>query len=411
MTSGVFGGGVIFVVASLLWAAVLVPSWVRRREFKAAEQNALRLQRTLRVLAETAEVPTEVRVEATAREALAQERLLRTAQKRQDAERRAELTEARTEQIRAELREQQLKRKQANVVRAAKLRRPVVRRARSFAALVLVLACAATLIGAGMLIAGLGPALLLGSIAAIAGSLGVLVLLAPGRVKHVQVDAERVVPATAPRTAAPAPAAITVDRSAEVHAAAQAAAAARITRARALARSRAEGVTGAATTSTRRNQQESILLEEGRVTRVGVNADQNGRGAAAGTDQTASGMTQVSSGEVQSGDGAARFGSAGSGAAANAGAGAAGVAVSSAHTGAGASGAGAAASASAVGSAAAASLEAVGQAKAPRAASAQARALAAEMAATERLRKMGVVGDTSDGALDLDAVLRTRRAG
>ena len=48
---------------------------------------------------------------------------------------------------------------------------------------------------------------------------------------------------------------------------------------------------------------------------------------------------------------------------------------------------------------------------APRPASAQARALAAEIAASERLRKMGVVGDTSDGALDLDAVLRSRRAG
>ena len=47
----------------------------------------------------------------------------------------------------------------------------------------------------------------------------------------------------------------------------------------------------------------------------------------------------------------------------------------------------------------------------PRPASAQARALAAEIAASERLRKMGVVGDTRDGALDLDAVLRSRRAG
>jgi hypothetical protein len=42
--------------------------------------------------------------------------------------------------------------------------------------------------------------------------------------------------------------------------------------------------------------------------------------------------------------------------------------------------------------------------------SAQTRALAAEIAASEQLRKMGVIGDTSDGALDLDAVLRSRRA-
>lgn len=366
MTSGVFGGGVIFVVAALLWAAVLVPSWVRRREFRAAEQNALRLQRTLRVLAETAEVPTEVRVEATAREALAQERLLRTAQKRQDAERRAELTEARTEQIRAELREQQLKRKQANVVRAARLRRPVVRRTRSFAALVLVLACAAIPVGAGMLIAGLGPALLLGSIAAVAGSLGVLVLLAPGRVKQVQVDAERYVPAATSRAAVLAPTAVAVDRSAEAHAAAQAAAARRIDKARALARSRAEGVSAAAAASARRNQQESILLEEGRRgASDAANPDERSRDVATATDQTASGMTQAAAGAVQAG----------------------------------------AASATAVSAASSAEVSA------PRAASAQARAMAAEMAATERLRRMGVVGDTSDGALDLDAVLRTRRAG
>src|SRR5690606_8644944 len=118
MESGVFGGGVIFVVAPLLWAAVLVPSWVRRRECKSADQHALRLQRTLRVLAETAEVPTELRVEATAREALAQEKLLRTAQRRLEAERKSELAAARAEQLRAEVRAQQMKRKQAALARA-----------------------------------------------------------------------------------------------------------------------------------------------------------------------------------------------------------------------------------------------------------------------------------------------------
>lgn len=341
MASGVFGGGLIFVVAALLWVAVLVPSWVRRREFKTAEQNALRLQRTLRVLAETAEVPTEVRVEATAREALAQERLLRTAQRQQEAERNAELSEARTRQIHAEMRAQQMKRKQAALMRSAKLRRPVVRRIRSLAALVLVLAVAATLVGAGTLIAGIGPALLLGAVAAVAVALGVLVLLAPGRVRHVEIDAEQIAPARETRVAVEAVATTTVDRRAEMHAAAQAAAAARIERARALARARAEGAAGARGSSSLKNQPESILLEHG-------NETSSAPSAAARENRVA--RPEAVHSEAQA-------------------------------------------------------------APTRRPASAQARALAAEIAASERLRQMGVVGDTSDGALDLDAVLRSRRAG
>ncbi len=339
MASGVFGGGVIFVVAALLWAAVLVPSWVRRREFKSAEQNALRLQRTLRVLAETAEVPTEVRVEATAREALAHERLLRTAQRQQEAERQARLSEARAAQVRAEMRAQQMKRKQAALVRSAKLRRPVVRRVRSLAALVLMLALVAGLVGVGLSIAGLGSALLLGGMAAAAAALGALVLLAPGRVKHVEIDAEHFAETVrAEPSAEPERRLETVDRAAEAHAAAQAAAAARIDRARAMARARAAGVSTATTLSGApgsmdgvRNQPESMLLE---------------------------GKAQVSDAPTQASEAAAAA--------------------------------------------------PVAPAGAERLADRAPRAQAAP-AGAERLRRMGVVGDTSDGMLDLDAVLRTRR--
>ncbi len=258
MTSGVFGGGVIFVVAALLWAAVLVPSWVRRREFKSAEQNALRLQRTLRVLAETAEVPTEVRVEATAREALAHERLLRTAQRQQEAERKAQLAEARAAQLRAEMRAQQMKRKQAALVRAGKLRRPFVRRVRSVSALVFVLSLIAMPVGAGMALGGLGSVVLLGGSAGAVLALGALVLLAPGRVKHVEIDAEHV--PTPVRAAAPVPVAhreTAEDRAAAAHAAAQAAAAARIERARAMARARTAAPVREAPLQ---NRPDSILL-------------------------------------------------------------------------------------------------------------------------------------------------------
>lgn len=267
--TGVFGGGVIFVVAALLWAAVLVPSWVRRREFKAAERNAVRLQRTLRVLAETAEVPTEVRVEATAREALAHEKLLRTAQRQQEAERQARLAEARAAQLRAEMRAQQMRRKQAAIARSAKLRRPIIRRLRAISALVATLALAAVLVGTGFVFAGQGWAMLGIGGSAFVAALGALVLMAPGRVKHVEIPAEQAVePVDAPVVVAENETSGGADRSeaAAAHAAAQAAAAARIERARAMARARARARARAHAhaqrPADRENQPQSMLLEQ-----------------------------------------------------------------------------------------------------------------------------------------------------
>ncbi len=67
----------IIALAAVLWLAYLVPTWLRRREYLATERNALRLQQTLRIMAETAEVPQEVRVETTARNAAQLERVLK----------------------------------------------------------------------------------------------------------------------------------------------------------------------------------------------------------------------------------------------------------------------------------------------------------------------------------------------
>ena len=72
----VIGGGVLVAAAAALWIAYLLPSWLRRRQYLATERNAVRLQQTLRILAETAETPEAVRVEATAREVAAQQRIL-----------------------------------------------------------------------------------------------------------------------------------------------------------------------------------------------------------------------------------------------------------------------------------------------------------------------------------------------
>lgn len=72
----VIGGGLLVAVAAALWVAYLLPSWLRRRQYLATERNAVRLQQTLRILAETAETPEPVRVEATAREVANQQRIL-----------------------------------------------------------------------------------------------------------------------------------------------------------------------------------------------------------------------------------------------------------------------------------------------------------------------------------------------
>lgn len=79
------GGGVIVLVAVLLWLVYLLPSWHGRHQYQAAERNAVRLNQALRVLAETSETPGEVRLELNARTALAQQRLARRVQAEQES--------------------------------------------------------------------------------------------------------------------------------------------------------------------------------------------------------------------------------------------------------------------------------------------------------------------------------------
>ena len=94
MGGQVLGGGVIVLVAVVLWLVYLLPSWQGRHQFYAAERNAVRLNQALRILAETSETPQEVRLELNARTALAQQRLARQAQSEREG---AELERARAE--------------------------------------------------------------------------------------------------------------------------------------------------------------------------------------------------------------------------------------------------------------------------------------------------------------------------
>ncbi|MFF9561833.1 hypothetical protein ACF1AJ_00655 [Leifsonia sp. NPDC014704] len=103
MNGDVMGGGVVVALAAALWLAYLVPVWLRRREYLATERNAVRLQQTLRILAETSELPDEVRLEATARTVAEQQRILRKSEQKTLAAARAEAAaHARREQALAE---------------------------------------------------------------------------------------------------------------------------------------------------------------------------------------------------------------------------------------------------------------------------------------------------------------------
>src|SRR3954447_22863581 len=61
------GGGLVVALAAVLWLVYLMPSWHARRQYLATERNAVRLQQTLRILAQTAELPAEIRIEMNAR--------------------------------------------------------------------------------------------------------------------------------------------------------------------------------------------------------------------------------------------------------------------------------------------------------------------------------------------------------
>lgn len=131
MDGPVLSGGVIVLVAVLLWMLYLLPSWRGRFQYNAAERNAVRLNQALRVLAETSETPEEVRFELNARTALAQQKLAKRVQSEREA---AEL-----ETLREEL--------------AATRADPVIRRARARRR---VRVAATSTLLVGLVIVGLG---------------------------------------------------------------------------------------------------------------------------------------------------------------------------------------------------------------------------------------------------------------
>ncbi|TAM66194.1 MAG: hypothetical protein EPN48_17785 [Microbacteriaceae bacterium] len=198
MGGDVLSGGVVVLLAAVLWLAYLLPTWLRRREFQATERNAVRLQQTLRILAATSELPDEVRVEATAREVAVQQRILRKA----EARTRAELQARATEEA-ARRHEEAMARAEADARAAAtphsapmtdapRARARRLRRARAATALLLVVGLVAAVWGlvAALALGGswLVPA---GAVVAAGGAFGNLCRLAgAGRNKPVVVAVE-----------------------------------------------------------------------------------------------------------------------------------------------------------------------------------------------------------------------------
>jgi hypothetical protein len=196
----------MFALAALLWLAYFVPTWLRRREYLATERNAVRLQQTLRVMAETAEVPEQVRAETSARNAAEQERILRKRQQRAAAV--AEAQEAAIARAAARrLAERQPAIAAVVVATSSASRR--LRRSRAVTSAILLVSLVGTGIGIGQLNASGSWALLAaGSLAALGcfAMLGRMASVGRARAQLARTIRQRppvVVPAPKPVVAAP----------------------------------------------------------------------------------------------------------------------------------------------------------------------------------------------------------------
>lgn len=101
-----FGGasGIALVLVALLWVGILAPGWVREHNARSSQRNAIRLQQTLRAMAETSETPEVVELEAKARTVRAKQRELKQVRKIEaEAHRAAARAEAERRELEARL--------------------------------------------------------------------------------------------------------------------------------------------------------------------------------------------------------------------------------------------------------------------------------------------------------------------
>jgi len=151
-------------VAAALWVTYLMPTWARRRQYLATERNAVRLQQTLRILAETSEIPQEVRVETNARGVSAQQKLLAQAEEDARIASKAAGDAATAARRAAVLRAAAARPKMLTPAGKAKRLRSM----RALASLVLLIGLVAAVVGATLLAAGTWTLLAGGLVAAVA---------------------------------------------------------------------------------------------------------------------------------------------------------------------------------------------------------------------------------------------------
>lgn len=178
-------------VAAALWVAYLMPTWSRRRQYLAVERNAVRLQQTLRILAETAEVPEPVRLEANARTVRTQQKLLAEAEEAARLE-----AKAATDAARAARRAAAAARAPLVLTPAVKLRR--LRKWRALSSIVLL--AGIVLVVAGVLpviLSGSWPMLAAGAVSAVAALVALSRLAVAARAARVVVTAPVAAPAAA----------------------------------------------------------------------------------------------------------------------------------------------------------------------------------------------------------------------
>lgn len=181
------GTTLVLVVAVVLWIAYLVPVWTRKREYLATERNAIRLQQTLRIMAESAEAPEEVRIEADARTIAVQQRAVaKEARLKQAMEHAKAVARAREldDQIKAVEREVRAA-VRTTVSRAQRLRRT------RLACFALVVAAIAAVV-AGALVPGLQLLLVAGGAVAVLGVAGLVAVNASAA--RMRVVAARTAP-------------------------------------------------------------------------------------------------------------------------------------------------------------------------------------------------------------------------
>ncbi|GAA1506892.1 hypothetical protein BJ978_003245 [Agromyces terreus] len=209
----VIGGGLLVAVAAALWLAYLMPVWLRRRQYLATERNAVRLQQTLRILAETAETPEPVVLDVTARQVASQQRVLhereRAARLSAQASERLAIAERRNAQADADAaaevaaEAERASRRDAVEPRPAaaqKTSRPALRRRRARCSLTFLAGLVIAIVGGAMLAFSASVAAVV--FASVGGivmlvAFGGLVVLARRRVPAPVVQAEQDVVAEA----------------------------------------------------------------------------------------------------------------------------------------------------------------------------------------------------------------------